>query len=89
LTVGDDRARREDSGSDLYWRAVRPNPPLYVTVAVAFVLFIIGLAGTLVPIPAIADLLAIVRIDLTRTVAYICLALAPTVLIVGSLVRGL
>ena len=68
---------------------MKPNPPRYITVAIAAVLFIIGLAGTLVPIPAIADLLEIVRIDLTRTVAWICLALAPTLLIIGSLVRGL
>jgi hypothetical protein len=68
---------------------VNPNPPRYVTVAIAVILFIIGLAGTLVPIPAVADLLAIVRIDLTRTVAWICLALAPTLLILGSLVKGL
>jgi hypothetical protein len=68
---------------------VNPNPPRYVTLAIAVILFIIGLAGTLVPIPAVADLLAIVRIDLTRTVAWICLALAPTLLILGSLVKGL
>jgi hypothetical protein len=68
---------------------VKPNPPTYVTVAVATILFIIGLAGTLVPLPFVADLLEIVRIDLTRTVAYICLALAPTLLIIGSLVKGL
>ena len=68
---------------------MNPNPPRYVTVAIAVILFIIGLAGTLVPIPAVADLLQIVRIDLTRTVAWICLALAPTLLIVGSLVKGL
>jgi len=68
---------------------VRPNPPTYLTVAVAAILFIIGLAGTLVPIPAVADLLALIRIDLTRTLAWICLALAPTLLIIGSLVRGL
>jgi hypothetical protein len=68
---------------------VNPNPPRYVTVAVAVILFIIGLAGTLVPIPAFADLLQMVRIDLTKTVAYICLFLAPTLLILGSLVKGL
>lgn len=68
---------------------MNPNPPRYITVAIAAVLFIVGLAGTLVPIPAIADLLALVRIDLDRTVAWICLALAPTLLIIGSLVRGL
>jgi hypothetical protein len=68
---------------------VNPNPPRYITLAVAVILFIIGLAGTLVPIPAVADLLQIVRIDLTRTVAWICLALAPTLLILGSLIKGL
>jgi hypothetical protein len=68
---------------------VNPNPPRYVTLAIAVILFIIGLAGTLVPIPAVADLLHIVRLDLTKTVAWICLALAPTLLILGSLVRGL
>ena len=68
---------------------MNPNPPRYITLAIAVILFIIGLAGTLVPIPAVADLLQIVRIDLTRTVAWICLALAPTLLILGSLVKGL
>jgi hypothetical protein len=68
---------------------VNPNPPRYITLAVAVILFIIGLAGTLVPIPAVADLLQIVRLDLTRTVAWICLALAPTLLILGSLIKGL
>ena len=68
---------------------MNPNPPRYVTLAIAVILFIIGLAGTLVPIPAVADLLHIVRLDLTKTVAWICLALAPTLLILGSLVKGL
>jgi hypothetical protein len=68
---------------------VNPNPPRYVTVAIAVILFIIGLAGTLVPLPFVGDLLQIVRIDLTKTVAYICLFLAPTLLILGSLVKGL
>jgi hypothetical protein len=68
---------------------VNPNPPRYITLAVAVILFIIGLAGTLIPIPAVADLLHIVRLDLTKTVAWICLALAPTLLILGSLIKGL
>lgn len=68
---------------------MKPNPPRYVTVAIAVILFIIGLAGTLVPLPFVNDLLHIVRIDLTKTVAWICLFLAPTLLILGSLIRGL
>jgi len=68
---------------------VKPNPPRYITLAVAVILFIIGLAGTLVPLPFVNDLLHIVRLDLTKTVAYVCLFLAPTLLILGSLVKGL
>jgi len=77
-----------------------PNPPRMVTVVLAVVLTVIGLALVFLPTGQMEDLVRQIGLppDIQRTVvswiedrivAWAALAASPIVLIVGSLVRGL
>jgi hypothetical protein len=65
------------------------------TVIVAIVLMVVGLSleASLFSVPAlnqiVGDALAIVGIDATRELGRILIVASPTLLIVGSLVRGI
>jgi hypothetical protein len=79
---------------------MKPNPPRMVTVVLAVVLTVIGLALIYLPTGQLEDLVRQIGLppDIQRTVvswiadriiAWAALAASPIVLIVGSLVRGL
>jgi len=73
---------------------MRPNPPYLATVVIAIVVMLIGLSleGSLFSIGAlnqvVADGLAVVGIKTTQDLAHILIVASPTLLIIGSLVRG-
>jgi hypothetical protein len=79
---------------------MKPNAPRMITVVVAVLLTLVGLALVALPssqleplirgLPLGSDLTATL-IDLVsqRVTAWVLLALSPVLLIVGSLVRGL
>ena len=78
---------------------MRPNPPRLVTIALAVLLLVIGLVLVYAQGSA-ADLIRQLPLggDMTRqildliaqkTVAYLCLAASPILLIIGSLVKGI
>ena len=64
---------------------LRPNPPRMVTVIIAIVLLVVGLAGTVISIPAVNEVLATYEIPFDRTIAYLALLAAPMLLVIGSL----
>ena len=74
---------------------LKPNPPRLVTVVVAIVLGVIGFVflwpvAPLVPfLDPIRDVLHAVGLTLDRQLASLALAACPTLLVVGSLVRGI
>jgi hypothetical protein len=74
---------------------VTPNPPYLATVGVAILLMVVGLSleGSLFSVAAInqvADqVLGVIGMDATRDVGRVLIVAAPTLLIVGSLFRGL
>jgi hypothetical protein len=74
---------------------VKPNPPYLATVVIAIVLMVIGLSleGSLFSIAplnqVVGDLLGAVGIEATRELGRILIVAAPTLLIIGSLVRGI
>lgn len=79
---------------------MKPNPPRMVTVVLAIVLTVIGLALIYFPTGQLEDLVRQIGLpaDIQRTVVswiadrivvWAALAASPIVLIVGSLVRGL
>ena len=75
---------------------MRPNPPRMITVLIAIALLVIGLSLTLVPIPPLNDFLreyvnpTLVGYGLPiEQLGYICLAAAPTLLVIGSLLPGI
>jgi hypothetical protein len=74
---------------------LKPNPPRLITVVVALVLGVIGFVflwpvEPLVPLlDPIGDVLAVVGLTLDHQLASLALAACPTLLVVGSLVRGL
>jgi hypothetical protein len=79
---------------------MRPNPPRMVTVVLAVVLTVIGLALIYLPTGQLEDLVrqiglpgdiqrTIISLIAERIVAWAALAASPVVLIVGSLVRGI
>jgi hypothetical protein len=78
---------------------VRPNPPRLVTVVAAVVLLVVGL-GLVFANAEVAQAIKSLPIgndaqrqllDLAaqRTIAYLCLAASPLLLIAGSLLKGL
>jgi hypothetical protein len=74
---------------------VTPNPPYMATVIVAILLMVVGLSleASLFSVPAlnqiVGDLLAPVGIDATRQLGRVLIVASPTLLIIGSLVRGI
>jgi len=74
---------------------MRPNPPTFVTVALAVALLVIGLSLTILPIGFLNEALAAlpqaigISFALTPQVGWICLLAANALLIVGSLFRGI
>lgn len=74
---------------------LKPNPPRLITVVVALVLGVIGFVflwpvEPLLPLlDPIRDVLGAIGLTLDRQLASLALAACPTLLAVGSLVRGL
>jgi hypothetical protein len=74
---------------------VKPNPPYLATVVIAVLLMVIGLSleGSLFSIAALnqvlGDALSAVGIRASHEVARILIIASPTLLIIGSLVRGI
>jgi hypothetical protein len=74
---------------------VKPNPPYLATVVIAVILMVIGLSleGSLFSIAAlnqvVGDVLAVVGVRATQELGRILMIVAPVLLIVGSLTRGM
>jgi hypothetical protein len=74
---------------------VNPNPPYFATIVIAVLLMVVGLSleGTLFSIAplnqVLGDALALVGVKLTHELARILIIASPTLLIIGSLVRGI
>lgn len=74
---------------------MKPNPPYMATVVIAVVVMVIGLSleGSLFSIAplnqVLGDLLAVVGVKATQELAHILIIASPTLLIIGSLVRGI
>jgi hypothetical protein len=74
---------------------VKPNPPYLATVVIAVLLMVIGLSleGSIFSIAALnqvlEDALAVVGIRAGQELARILIIASPTLLILGSLVRGI
>jgi len=78
---------------------VRPNPPRLVTVVAAVVLLVVGLglvfvnaevAQAIKSLPIGNDAQRqLLDLAAQRTIAYLCLAASPLLLIAGSLLKGL
>jgi hypothetical protein len=74
---------------------MKPNPPYMATVVIAVVLMVIGLSleGTLFSIgplnQVVADVLGVVGIKASQELARILIIASPTLLIIGSLVKGI
>ena len=74
---------------------LRPNPPRLITVVVALALGVIGFvfAWPVEPLAPLLDpvrsVLGIVGLTLDRELAYLMLFACPTLLVVGSLLRGI
>jgi hypothetical protein len=78
-----------------YTRRVKPNPPYLATVVIAILLIVIGLSleGSLFSIAplnqVLGDALAVVGVSVSQEFARILIIASPTLLIIGSLVRGI
>ena len=78
-----------------YTRQVNPNPPYLATIIIAVLLMVVGLSleGSLFSIATLnqvlGDALAVVAVKATQEFARILIIAAPTLLIIGSLVRGI
>jgi hypothetical protein len=74
---------------------VNPNPPYLATIVIAVLLTVVGLSleGSLFSIAALnqvlGDALALVVVKATQELARILIIASPTLLIIGSLVRGI
>jgi hypothetical protein len=74
---------------------MKPNPPYLATVVIAVVLMVIGLSleGSLFSIgplnQVLGDVLAVIGVKASQELGRILLIVAPTLLIIGSLVRGI
>jgi hypothetical protein len=74
---------------------MKPNPPYLATVVIAVVLMVIGLSleGSLLSIAplnqVLGDVLAVVGVKASEGLARILIIASPTLLIIGSLVRGI
>jgi hypothetical protein len=74
---------------------VKANPPYLVTVVVAVVLMLVGLSleGTLFSVDAlnqvVDQVLAVIGLDANQEIGRVLIVASPTLLIVGSLFRGI
>lgn len=74
---------------------LRPNAPRLVTVVIAVALILVGLSATVFPIDFVNQALDIVQqslgmqIELTTTIAWLCLFAGNALLIAGSLLPGI
>ena len=74
---------------------MKPNPPYMATVVIAVVLMVIGLSleGSLFSIAplnqVLGDVLGAVGIRATEELGRILIIASPTLLIIGSLVKGI
>jgi hypothetical protein len=74
---------------------MKPNPPYIATVVIAIVLIVIGLSleGSLFSIAAlnhaVGEVLAAVGVKANAALADLLIIASPTLLIIGSLVRGI
>ncbi len=74
---------------------MKPNPPYLATVVIAVLLMVIGLSleGSLFSIATLnqvlGDALAVVGVKASQEFARILIIASPTLLIIGSLVRGI
>lgn len=74
---------------------MKPNPPYLATVVIAVLLMVIGLSleGSLFSIAplnqVLGDALAVVGVRATQELGRILIIASPTLLIIGSLVRGI
>jgi hypothetical protein len=74
---------------------MKPNPPYMATVVIAVLLMVIGLSleGSLFSIAplnqVLGDLFAVVGIRASQELARILIIASPTLLIIGSLVKGI
>ena len=75
--------------------ALQPNPPRLITIALALVLFVFGvtwgwpLGAAVTLLQPVADALGSVGIAANRELGWLCLFLAPSLLVVGSLLPGI
>jgi hypothetical protein len=78
---------------------IRPNPPKLVTVVAAIGLLVVGLglvfanaevAQAIKSLPLDKDMQRqLLDLATQRTIAYLCLAASPLLLVAGSLLKGL
>ena len=74
---------------------VKPNPPYMATIVIAVVLMVVGLSlegsiFSIVPLnQVVGDVLAVVGVTAGQGFARLLIIASPTILILGSLVRGL
>jgi hypothetical protein len=74
---------------------MKPNPPYLATIVIAVVLMVIGLSleGSLFSIgplnQVLGDVLAVIGVKAGQELGRILIIVAPTLLIIGSLVRGI
>jgi hypothetical protein len=79
------RARKEGIGL-----STKPNAPKLVTIAVAVLLTVLGLAVTeTVSIPPVIDLLEQAELTLSESQGWLALLASPVLLVLGSFFRGL
>ncbi len=80
--------RRRHRRGDPVGLSRRPNAPRLVTVAVALLLTLVGVAVSLHPIAPVLDLLAGADLELTKEQGWLALVASPALLIAGSYLRG-
>jgi hypothetical protein len=74
---------------------VKPNPPYMATIVIAVLLMVIGvsLEGSLFSIAplnqVLGDVLGVIGIKASQELARILIIASPTLLIIGSLVKGI
>lgn len=79
------RPRKDDIGL-----STRPNAPRFVTIIVAVLLTLVGLAVTdTVAMRPVLDLLAEANLELTTEQGWLALLASPALLVAGSFLRGL
>ncbi|MBA2275640.1 MAG: hypothetical protein H0W00_02930 [Chloroflexi bacterium] len=80
--------------------SLRPNPPKMVTVLIALALLAAGVAGTLIDLESVSDIITglslprgierdVLGLIADRTIAYACLLASPLLLVLGSLLPGI